>query len=89
MCVESYAPTGPSTTQVNYTFFFAEGTTDEEVAATINSSNTILDEDRTICEAVQRNMESGLYNVGLISPRHERGVAAVQSQVLAALSSER
>ena len=72
---------------MNYTFFFTEGITDEELTATINSSNTILDEDRVICEAVQRNMESGLYKGGLLSPRHESGVAFVQSQVLAALQT--
>ena len=87
MCVESYAPTGPGTTQVNYAFFFAEGTPADEIEATIASSNAILEEDRVICEAVQQNMASGLYTGGLLSPRHERGVVQVQSLVLEALGS--
>lgn len=85
MCVETYAPAGVGSTRVDYAFFFAEGTPDEEVRATIASSDAILDEDRTICEAVQRNMASGVYTPGPLSPRHERGVAEVQRQVLAAL----
>ena len=85
MCVESYAPTGPAGTRVSYAFYFADGTSDDEIAATIASSDTILDEDRMICEAVQRNMESGLYDAGVLSPRHESGVEDVQRQVLAAL----
>ena len=42
------------------------------------SGATILDEDRVICEAVQRNLESGVYDTGVLSPRHEQGVAAFQ-----------
>jgi len=44
-------------------------------------SRTILEEDRAICEAVQRNLEAGRYTQGLLSPRHERGVAAFQDWV--------
>ncbi len=87
MCLETYAPTGPATTQIDYVFFFAEGTPADEVQASIASSTTILDEDRVICEAVQRNYESGLYTGGLLSPRHEDGVAYVQELVLRALDS--
>jgi choline monooxygenase len=86
MCVESYAPTGPAGTRVSYAFYFADGTSDDEIAATIASSDTILDEDRMICEAVQRNMACGLYERGVLSPRHEAGVEDVQRQVLAALA---
>ncbi|HEY8172608.1 MAG TPA: SRPBCC family protein, partial [Dehalococcoidia bacterium] len=88
MCVETYAPTSSGTTQVNYAFFFAEDTPADESEATISSSNAILEEDRAICEAVQRNMASGLYTGGLLSPRHERGVAYVQELVIRALKSD-
>jgi choline monooxygenase len=85
MCVESYAPAGAGRTQVNYAFFFAEGTPADETEATIASSDQILEEDRIICEAVQRNMASGLYEGGVLSPRHEGGVEYFQSLVLASL----
>jgi choline monooxygenase len=85
MCVESYAPTGAGTTQVNYAFFFAEGTPADESEAAIASSDQILEEDRVICEAVQRNYASGAYRGGVLSPRHERGVAYVQERVGQAL----
>lgn len=86
MCVETYAPTGAGSTRVDYAFFFASGTPQDEIDAAIASSDAILDEDRTICEAVQRNMASGIYVPGPLSPRHEGGVAEVQRQVLAALA---
>ena len=44
-------------------------------------SATTLDEDRAICEAVQRNLDAGVYDTGLLSPRHEQGVAAFQRWV--------
>jgi choline monooxygenase len=86
MCVESYAPDGAAGTQVNYAFYFAEGTSADEREATIASSDQILEEDRIICEAVQRNMSSGLYDGGVLSPRHENGVAYFQSLVLESLA---
>ncbi len=81
MCLESYWPTGPASTRVEYTFAFAPGTPDDEVDGAVASSLAILDEDRAICEAVQRNLESGLVRPGVLSPRHEAGVALVQRLV--------
>ncbi len=87
MCLESYAPSGSAATQIDYVFFFAQGTPADEIEASVASSTKILDEDRVICEAVQRNYESGLYTGGLLSPKHEAGVAYVQELVLRALDS--
>ena len=86
MCLESYWPTGPTSTRVEYTFCFAPGTPPEEAEASVTSSVAILDEDRTICEAVQRNLGSGLARPGVLSPRHEAGVALVQALVADALA---
>jgi len=85
MCLESYWPTGPTSTRVEYTFCFAPGTPVAEAEASVASSVAILDEDRTICEAVQRNLGSGLARPGVLSPRHEAGVALVQALVTDAL----
>ena len=85
MCLESYWPTGPTSTRVEYTFCFAPGTPVAESEASVASSVAILDEDRTICEAVQRNLGSGLARSGVLSPRHEAGVALVQALVSEAL----
>jgi choline monooxygenase len=88
LCVESYWPTGPTGTRVSYTFCFAPGTPEEEVEAAVESSTVILDEDRDICEAVQRNLASGAYDRGVLSPRHEAGVALVQRLVTEALADD-
>lgn len=86
LCVEQYWPTGPTGTRVEYTFTFAPGTPRDEIDAAVSSSTAILDEDRTICEAVQRNLGSGLVREAWLSPRHERGVAALQQMVRDALA---
>ncbi len=87
MCLESYWPTGPARTRVEYTFFFAPGTTESEARAAVNSSVAVLEEDRVICEAVQRNLEAGIHGCGVVSPRHEDGVALVAALVDEALAT--
>ena len=88
MSLESFWPTGPETTRVEYTFFFMPGSADEEVERAVASSVGILEEDRRICEAVQRNLASGLAGPASFSPRHEAGVAMVQALVERSLADE-
>jgi len=83
MNVERFTPLGPTTTRVDYTFFFRPGAEDE---ATVALSTEILDEDRRICEAVQRNLAAGAYDTGWLSPRHEEGLALLQRLVLESVS---
>ncbi|MGD0883045.1 MAG: SRPBCC family protein [Acidimicrobiales bacterium] len=86
MSLESYWPTGPTSTRVEYTFFAAPGVPDDEARATVENSERVLDEDRVICEAVQRNLASGLSRAPVLSPRHEDGVALVHQLVERALA---
>ena len=68
-----------------YDYFFRDldaRAANEEV---VRVGCTILEEDKTICEAVQRNLDSGVYDVGRLSPRHEAGVAAFQGWVTESL----
>jgi choline monooxygenase len=87
MNVERFLPLGPNRTRVVYDFFFrdvsrsARSENDEVVRLALE----VLDEDRAICEAVQRNLESGAYDSGLLSPKHENGVAYLQSLIREAM----
>jgi choline monooxygenase len=51
------------------------------------SSTELMAEDRRIVEAVQENMAGGRFERGVLSPRHEGGLAAFQRIVRAALES--
>ena len=76
MNVERFIPAGPRHTRVVYDYFFADLEAHAANAEVERIGCAILDEDRVICEAVQRNLEAGVYEAGALSPRHENGVAA-------------
>jgi choline monooxygenase len=80
--VERMLPVAPGEMRIEYLFLFAEGA-DREAA--IAMCEQVTDEDRKICEAVQRNLEAGVYERGRLSPRHEAGVHYFQGRVREAL----
>jgi choline monooxygenase len=81
MNLELFVPLGPNATRVQYRYFSRDGTLDEEVS---RLSKLLLMEDAAICEAVQRNLDAGIYDRGVLSPHHEQGVALFQRLVRAA-----
>jgi len=86
MTVERIIPAGPRRTQVIYDFFFADPNAIDRNRAVERTGVSVLAEDVTICEAVQENLEAGVYEAGVLSPRHENGVAAFQQWVRESLA---
>jgi choline monooxygenase len=86
MSVERWYPTGPTTCVLllDYSFADNEGTAAGRNRMDVDASMRICEEDKAICEAVQRNLTAGVYVTGLLSPRHELGVADFHRRVLAA-----
>jgi choline monooxygenase len=87
MNVERFVPVGPRHTHVIYDYFFADPDATERNKEVERIGVSILDEDRAICDAVQRNLEAGVYSAGVLSPRHENGVAAFQEWVRESLAA--
>ena len=85
MNVERFMPLGPRQVRIEYSYFFADPEAPANAEA-VRLSGALLDEDRLICEAVQRNLESGAYDTGVLSPKHENGVAAFQQLVRDAIT---
>jgi choline monooxygenase len=81
MNVEVFIPAGPTRTLVRYHYFFAPDADPAEVTESMRVSARLMAEDKAICEAVQRNLEAGVYRDGWLSPRHENGVAYFQRLV--------
>ena len=81
MNLEQFLPLGPSCTRVAYQYFSRDGTLDEDVS---RLSKLLLEEDAGICEAVQRNLDAGVYRTGTLSSRHEGGVARFHELVATA-----
>jgi choline monooxygenase len=81
MNLEQFVPLSPERTRITYRYFSRDGTLDEDVA---RLSKLLLAEDAAICEAVQRNLDAGIYERGVLSPKHEQGVALFVRLVTAA-----
>jgi choline monooxygenase len=78
MNIERFTPLSPSTTRIDYAFFFRGGVADEEA---MKLSHELLAEDGAICETVQLNLEAGIYDTGFLSPEHEGGLALLHRLV--------
>ncbi len=84
IAIERYVPRSIDRTDLIFDYFFDDDAT--EINEIIKASEEVVDEDVVIVEVVQRNIESGAYHTGLLSPRHENGLAnfvALMNEVLA------
>lgn len=84
LMVEHMQPVGHDRTRLDYLYFYDPETADTE--AMLAGSNTLTQEDKVICEQVQRNLNAGVYDWGVLSPRHEVAVAWFQNRVREAMA---
>lgn len=77
LMMERMSPEGPSVTRLDYFYVFADPNAD--LCATFAMSDAVTAEDKTICEAVERNMAAGAVPLGPLSARHENAVAAFRA----------
>ncbi len=89
MNVERWMPDGPRHTRIVYDFFFADLDAAAANGAVEKLGTEVLDEDRAICEAVQRNLEAGAYTEGRLSPRHESCLFAFHTWVRDAVGQDK
>ncbi|MGH6872851.1 MAG: aromatic ring-hydroxylating oxygenase subunit alpha [Rhizomicrobium sp.] len=83
--LERIWPVDAAHTRLDYLYFFADGTPRNEMERSVAASEITTHEDKAICEAVQRNLDAGIYAVGRLSPKHEQGVAWFQREIARAL----
>ncbi len=79
LMVEHMQPVGHDRTRLDYLYFYDPEVTD--MTAVLAASDELTAEDKFICEAVQRNLDAGVYDTGVLSPRHEDGVAWFQDRI--------
>ena len=82
--MERMTAVGPAETRLDYFYFFDPAHTDE-LPAMFEFSNLVTAQDVMVCEEVQRNLEAGVYQGGVLSPKHEQGVAWFQDRIAAGL----
>ncbi len=78
LSVERMLPVSPGEMCIEYLFLFSEGA---DPGDALSMCQEVTEEDRAICEAVQTNLEAGVYDTGRLSPRHEAGVFYFQSRI--------
>ena len=67
-------PLGVAETVAIFEWYFPDDVKSETREATVRFSDEIQLEDGAICEKVQRNLSSGVYQRGRFSPKQERCV---------------
>ncbi|NWH09164.1 MAG: Rieske 2Fe-2S domain-containing protein [Alphaproteobacteria bacterium] len=79
--LERMLPQGLRGSELVYDYFFVPAVAADEAARgrILNMSETVTAEDKAVCEEVQRNIEAGAYVSGVLSSRHEQGVAWFQN----------
>lgn len=89
LMMERVLPIGLNATRLVYDYYLVPEIADDERERhrIMAMSGTVTAEDRWICERVQANIEAGIYEAGVFSPRHEAGVAWFQRLVSAAVAS--
>jgi len=79
--MERMWPIDANRTRLDYLFLFSEDADEADIERQIAASVVTTVEDLAICEAVQRNLDAGVYQTGRLSPKHEAGVAWFQRQI--------
>jgi choline monooxygenase len=78
--IERMTAVGPEETRLDYFYFFDPART-AELADMFAVSDRVTAQDKQVCEEVQRNLRTGIYRGGVLSPKHEQGVAWFQARV--------
>lgn len=89
LMMERVLPVGLTLTRLVYDYYLVPEIADDEQAQQriMAMSGTVTAEDKWICERVQANIEAGIYEAGVLSPKHEKGVAWFQRLVGGAAAS--
>jgi choline monooxygenase len=80
LMMERMVPVGLSGTRLIYDFYLTPAAAADPFKRrqVISTSAIVTGEDKWICERVQANIEAGVYQSGVLSPKHETGVAWFQ-----------
>ena len=83
--MERMTPIAHDSMQIDYLFVAPKHTTRQDLQTSIAASIATTREDIEIVEAVQKNLDAGIYRAGRLSPKHEQAVAWFQSEVVRTL----
>ena len=86
LMMERVVPIGLGSTRLIYDFYLAPevAAAPQEKQRILSTSEIVVAEDKWICERVQANIDAEVYSAGVLSPKHEAGVAWFQGFMAAA-----
>ncbi len=81
LMMERMVPMGLSSTRLIYDYYLppAIAANAQAVQRILSTSAIVTAEDKSICEKVQVNIDAGIYDQGVLSPKHEAGVGWFQT----------
>jgi choline monooxygenase len=87
LMMERMVPVSLRGTRLIYDFYLTPEAAADPSRRTqiLGTSGIVTAEDKRICERVQANIEAGVYEAGVLSPKHETGVAWFQNFVAGAV----
>jgi choline monooxygenase len=85
LLLEHIRPVGHGQTRLDYVYLHEAG--DPAFAAALATSGELTREDAWICQRVQQNLDAGVYQGGVLSPRHENAVGWFQARISEAIAA--
>ena len=79
--IEKVIPMDSRSAEMQRWFWFSPGVSGKQRNQVIEFSNQVMDEDMGICSKVQKNLEAGYYQTGMLSPQREPGTIFFQACV--------
>jgi choline monooxygenase len=86
--VERMTAVSHDQTRLDY-FYFFDPARREDLAEMFVVSDRVTGQDKQVCEEVHRNLAAGVYQGGVLSPKHEQSIAWFQDRVAQSLGAPR
>lgn len=83
---QRFIPSGPQTTTIRYEVYRCKNATDEQFKLVDTMYKRVMNEDKVLCAAQQRNLNSGVFVNGELHPKMEKGPLYFQKLVREALT---
>lgn len=84
--LQRFFPTGPSTTAVRYEVYRSKKASDEDFNKVSTMYKRVMNEDKALCTAAQKNLGTGVFINGEMHPKMEKGPLFFQKLVREAVT---
>lgn len=79
--VQSTDPVSPTSSRLRDYFWFDKNISKEDIAEELKYADLVTQQDKDICQAVQKNLQAGIYQYGELSATAEKGTRYFQALV--------